>query len=248
MESKNKVAIITGAGTGIGEATKDLLRSRGANVYNLDKEMPADEMSEYYVQCDVRKRSDITTAVHSVYQKTNRIDMLFANAGIHLFGGIEETSDTEFDDVISTNISGTFYMLRAVLPVMKMQQRGSIVLMGSDQSHIGKSRSAVYGLTKGAIGQLTKSTAIDYAAYNIRVNCICPGTIDTPLLHKAVERYHSLTGEDKDGVYKSLAEAQPIRRIAKPQEIAEVVVFLLSDENSFMTGSLISSDGGYVSQ
>jgi NAD(P)-dependent dehydrogenase (short-subunit alcohol dehydrogenase family) len=131
---------------------------------------------------------------------------------------------------------------------MKKQQCGSIVLMGSDQTFAGKASSSIYGMTKGAIGQLTKSTAIDYAAYNIRVNCICPGTIDTPLLDKAVDVFVGLTSLDKQVVYNDLNKIQPLGRIGRPEEIANAVTFLLSDENSFMTGSLVSVDGGYVCQ
>jgi NAD(P)-dependent dehydrogenase (short-subunit alcohol dehydrogenase family) len=161
---------------------------------------------------------------------------------------IEETTDAAYDNVTATNILGTFFTLQAVLPHMKARQKGSIVLIGSDQSFVGKAQSAVYGLTKGAVAQLAKSTAIDYAPYNIRVNCICPGTIDTPLLHKAVQRYSSLNAADEAEVYRSLDAAQPLGRIGRAAEIARVVAFLLSDESSFMTGSLVSVDGGYVCQ
>lgn len=181
-------------------------------------------------------------------QQTGYLDFLFANAGVHLFAGIEETSDEDFDRVTGINIAGVFYSLKYVLPIMRKQGKGSVVLMGSDQSRVGKGQSAVYGLTKGAIGQLTKSTAIDYAPYGIRVNCICPGTIDTPLLHKAVDRYASLNNADPVTVLASLNNMQPLGRIGRPEEIAEVVAFLLSDEASFMTGSLVAADGGFVAQ
>src|SRR5262249_20927285 len=148
----------------------------------------------------------------------------------------------------ATNIGGTFFALKTVLPIMKKQQYGSIVLMGSDQTFSGKASSSLYGLTKGAIGQLTKSTAIDYAAYHIRTNCIRPWTIDTPLLHKAVDVFVSLTSAKKEDVYNDLNKIQPMGRIGKPEEIANAVAFLLSDDNSFMTGSLVSVDGGYVCQ
>lgn len=249
MDWNNKVAVITGASTGIGKATRELLEAKGCIVYNLDfVAQDTENPSGYLIPCDVRDRQSIRSAMETVYKRENRIDFLFANAGIHLFASMEETTDEEFDNVTATNILGTFYSVKYVLPYMKAQNKGSIVLMGSDQSFVGKAQSSVYGLTKGAIGQLTKSTAIDYAPYNIRVNCICPGTINTPLLHKAVKRYTSLNAADEADVYRGLNTTQPLGRIGRPEEIAQVVAFLLSDENSFMTGSLVSADGGYVCQ
>jgi NAD(P)-dependent dehydrogenase (short-subunit alcohol dehydrogenase family) len=161
---------------------------------------------------------------------------------------MEETTDEEFDNVTATNILGSFYTAKYVLPFMKAKRKGSIVFMGSDQCHVGKAQSSVYGLTKGAIGQLTKSTAIDCAPYNIKVNCICPGTINTPLLKNAVKKFASISKQTEHSVMQSLHGMQPLGRIGKPEEIAAVVAFLLSDENSFMTGSLVSADGGYVCQ
>jgi 2-keto-3-deoxy-L-fuconate dehydrogenase len=131
---------------------------------------------------------------------------------------------------------------------MREHQEGSIVLMGSDQSFVGKDDSFIYGATKGTIGQLTKSTAIDYAPYNIRINCVCPGTIDTPLYHKAVDDSFKIKGFDKDEVYKRIAAAQPIPRVGLPEEVANTVLFLCSEKTGFTTGSLISIDGGYVAQ
>lgn len=249
MEWNNKIAVITGAGTGIGLATRKLLESKGCTVYNLDLPSAGDvENDPYFLPCDVRDRNAVREAIQTVHQRSGQIDFLFSNAGIHLFAGIEDTTDEEFDNVVATNIFGTFFAVQSVLPYMKARQKGSIVLMGSDQSWVGKAQSSVYGLTKGAIGQLTKSTAIDYAPHGIRVNCICPGTIDTPLLHKAVHRYATLNAANESEVLKSLNTIQPLGRIGRPEEIAAVVAFLLSDENSFMTGSLVSADGGYVCQ
>lgn len=246
MNWNDKVAIITGASTGIGKATKALLESNGCRVYNLDFTEP--DGSPHFIHCDVRDRHALKAAIDAVFDREQRIDFLFANAGIHLFANMEETSDEEFDNVLQTNVVGTFYAVKSVLPYMKAQRKGSIVLMGSDQSWVGKAQSSVYGLTKGAIGQLAKSTAIDYAPHGIRVNCICPGTIDTPLLYKAVARFSALNAANEADVLRSLNTIQPLGRIGKPEEIAAVVAFLLSDENSFMTGSLVSADGGYVCQ
>jgi NAD(P)-dependent dehydrogenase (short-subunit alcohol dehydrogenase family) len=247
MEFENKIAVITGASSGIGKATKQLLIEKGAIVYNLDL-FNEDSTDEFYVNCDVSDYNSVKESVKKIFIKHDRVDLLFANAGLHKVGNIEETSIEEFEKVLSINLKGVFFVLKEILPVMKAHRKGNIVLMGSDQSLVGKGKSSVYGLTKGAIGQLTKSTAIDYAEYNIRVNCICPGTIDTPLLTIAVDAFSKLTNLSNDTILHSLELAQPIKRIAKPYEIANVVRFLLSDESSFITGSLISADGGYTCQ
>ncbi len=248
MNWENTVTIITGAGTGIGKATKDLLRSKGCIVYNLDFADNDVTDQQYFLSCDVRSRQQINDAIDKVLAAEKKIDFLFANAGVHLFATLEQTSDEELQLVVQTNLFGVYYTLQKVIPVMKAQQKGSVVVMGSDQSFVGKAASSVYGMTKGAIAQLAKSTAIDYAAFNIRVNCICPGTIDTPLLHKAVDHFSHISNTAKEEVYKSLDTIQPMGRIGKPEEIAKTVAFLLSDESSFTTGSLIAVDGGYVCQ
>ena len=243
-----KVVIITGASSGIGKCTKELLRSQGHKVYNLDVQKDTNPENDFFIACNVRMRKEIKAAIQKVIEKEGHIDWLFANAGVHLFASIENTSDDDFDRVTEINILGSFYSAKYVLPYMKARKKGSILFMGSDQTFAGKGHSSVYGLTKGAIGQLTKSTAIDYAPYNIRVNCICPGTIDTPLLERAAHTYSEKFNEPMDVVRHRFDAVQPMGRIGKPEEIAKVAAFILSDENSFMTGSLVSVDGGYVCQ
>ncbi len=247
MDFNKKIAVVTGGTTGIGESVCKKLKDKGALVYNLDiAESNSEGMN--FIKCDVGNLKEQQEAIQYILQKEGKIDFLFANAGIHLFANIEDTSYDDFEKIISTNIKGVYYSVKEIIPIMKNQNYGNIVLMGSDQSLIGKGSSSVYGMTKGAIGQLTKSTAIDYAQFNIRVNCICPGTIETPLLDKAVQVFKKNSGLSENEIIQSLKEAQPIQRIAKPSEIANVVCFLLSDESSFMTGSLVSADGGYTCQ
>ncbi|HEX6845347.1 MAG TPA: SDR family NAD(P)-dependent oxidoreductase, partial [Chitinophagaceae bacterium] len=142
MDWKNKVAVITGASTGIGKATRELLQSRGTLVYNLDIQETGDA---HFIKCDVGIKEDIKNALAEVYKREKRIDMLFANAGIHLFATMEETSDEEFENLLAINIRGTFYSVKYVLPYMMAQGKGSILLMGSDQSTVGKASSSVYG-------------------------------------------------------------------------------------------------------
>jgi NAD(P)-dependent dehydrogenase (short-subunit alcohol dehydrogenase family) len=247
MKFSSQVAVITGGSTGIGNATGEKLKNEGAIVYNLDI-THTDKQGIHFIKCDVSNYEDVQHAVQHIYNKEGRIDLLFANAGVHVAGNIEEISLDEFERVLSVNLKGVYYTVKAVIAVMRRQKRGSIVVTGSDQSFIGKANSSAYGLTKGAIGQFTKSTAIDYAPYDIRINCICPGTIETPLLHKAVEGFERTSKISKEKIYTMLREAQPIKRIAMPEEIANVVCFLLSDESSFITGALIAADGGYTCQ
>ncbi|MDM8549569.1 SDR family oxidoreductase [Desulfobacterales bacterium HSG2] len=247
MRFDKKVAIVTGGTTGMGKETCIKLSGDGAIVYNFDLNM-AEDVNYHYVKCDVSRYGDVTNSVKLVFEKEGRIDLLFTNAGIHLSSSIDDTDLDDLDRIISINLKGVFYTLKEVIPIMINQNHGKIVLMGSDQSLIGKRRSAAYGMTKGAIGQLTKSAAIDYAKYNINVNCVCPGTIDTPMLHKAISVSSATTGMSKEIILESLKKSQPIRRIASPAEIANVVCFLLSDESDFMTGSLVSVDGGYTCQ
>jgi len=247
MKFKDKIAIVTGGTTGIGLATCNELSQQGATVYNLDIAMP-DNNDPSFIQCDITSYKNVQKAIEQVVAQEGKIDLLFANAGIHLFANIEETDIADLDRIIDINIKGVFYLLKIVIPVMKQQNAGKIVLMGSDQSFVGKGQSAAYGMSKGAISQLTKSTAIDYTPFNIQINCVCPGTIDTPLLAKAVDRFKSLSGLTKGQIDTLLKEAQPMGRIAQPIEVAKTVSFLLSEDNSFMTGSLVPVDGGYTCQ
>ena len=247
MHWKNTITIISGASSGIGKATLELLRNEGSVVYNIDNNPPL-EPDQHFIYCDVSNRANVEQVINDIFEKEKRIDYLFTNAGRHLFANIEDTSYEQLESLVGINIMGTFYLLKTVIPIMKQQQKGSIVLMGSDQSFVGKASSAVYGMTKGAIAQLTKSTAIDYAAFNIRVNCICPGTIQTPLLDNAVKQFVSKSGQESAAVYASLDIAQPLGRVGRPEEIARTVRFLFSDDSSFITGALIAADGGYTCQ
>ncbi len=245
----DKKIIVTGGATGIGAATVNKLLAEGAEVFILDLHAPKEVAANLmHVHCDVSSWESVSKAFQTIEKHTNgQIDGLFSNAGIYFEGSIEETAIENFRRVLDTNFSGTFYVVKKAIPMLK-KNGGAIVLMGSDQAMIGKSASAIYGATKGAVGQLTKSLAIDYASANIRVNCICPGTIETPLYHKAVEKFAKMMDVPKEDLYQGLANAQPIKRVGQPHEVASVVSFLLSDEASYMTGALVAVDGGFVAQ
>lgn len=247
MKFKDKIVVISGAATGIGYTSASMFADAGAKVTVLDISEPSHDIKNItYIKCDVSSLKQVQTSINRVYKEYGKIDILFCNAGAYFVGNIEETSEEIIDQILGINFKGIYFMLKSTLPIMRKQQQGNIILMGSDQCFIGKSKSSIYGATKGAIGQLTKSTAIDYAEYNIRVNCICPGTIDTPLVDKVANIWHDQFGTSPDEVKKFFASNHLFKRIGKPEEIAKVVLFLASDDSSFMTGSLIPVDAGYT--
>ncbi|MCY3024204.1 MAG: SDR family NAD(P)-dependent oxidoreductase [Planctomycetota bacterium] len=245
MRFAGKVAIVTGGSSGMGNAAVRLLAKEGCKVYALDIRETKDAA---YLKCDVADYQEVRRCVQTVVEQEGRVDLLFAAAGYHLFADIEQTGIEEFERILGVNLKGTFHILKEVLPVMRKQRYGNVVLMGSDQVFVGKGKSSAYGLTKAAIGQLTKSSAIDYAAHNVRVNCICPGTIDTPMLGPSVEKFHRMSGLSLDQVFDLLRKAQPVQRLGTPEEIARAVAFLLSDDCPFLTGALLPVDGGYTCQ
>jgi NAD(P)-dependent dehydrogenase (short-subunit alcohol dehydrogenase family) len=250
MKFKNKIIIITGGASGIGAATAQLFSQEGAQVYILDKKKtpPTLPATIHYLQTDVSNAEQVQQAVAQIHAQQRVIDYLFCNAGVHLFANIEESSVTAIQQVLATNLLGTIYCLQQVLPYMKQQQAGSIVLMASDQAFIAKEQCAVYGASKAAIAQLAKSTALDYAAYGIRVNCVCPGTIDTPMYQRVIQQFEEKAGVSENDMRARVAASLPLKRVGQAEEVAQVVRFLCSDAASFMTGALVNVDGGYTIQ
>ena len=247
---ENKTIIITGGSSGIGAAAVALFSKAGADVYILDKKKLTGVVSPsiHYLQCDVSMADQVKSAINSILQKKPKIDYLFCNAGIHLFANIEESAYEAIQKVLATNLLGTIYCLQQVLPRMKQQGFGSIVLMASDQAFIAKEQCAIYGASKAAIAQLAKSTALDYAQYGIRVNCVCPGTIDTPMYQSVLQQFKQKPGLNESSIRDQVAEKLPLKRVGEPEEVAQVVSFLCSEAASFITGALVNIDGGYTIQ
>lgn len=239
-----KVCVITGGSSGIGLAIVKLFIENNYCVYNLDLS-PSEEGE--FCQCDISNVSQVNKIITDI-ASTQGIDVLVSNAGIHFSANIENTSEEELDNVFNINVKGAYAAVKAVIPSMKSNNKGAIILMASDQALIAKQNSFAYNLSKASLASIAKTTALDYAAYNIRSNAVCPGTIETPLYHKAINNYCEKSGADKDGIHQEEAALQPLNRLGQPEEVAELVLFLASDKAKFITGSLQVIDGGYTAQ
>lgn len=240
-----KVALVTGGSHGIGSAIVRKLLADHYQVFNLD--IVPGELGEYR-QCDVSQVATVKHVIQNILTETGRIDVLVSNAGRHLSADIEATDEATLDKLLALNVKGAYAALQAVLPQMRQQHAGAIILIASDQALIAKKNSFAYNLTKHALASMAKTTALDYARFSIRVNAVCPGTIETPLFHQAIDRYCANSGADKAAVVADEAAQQPLGRLGQPEEVAALVAFLASDNARFITGSLQLIDGGYTCQ
>ena len=245
MRLENKVALITGGTSGIGKTTVELFAAEGAKVaFTGRRKQLGHEVAEhtggYFIQADHRRMEDCQRTVNETVSKYGWIDILFNNAGIVVSGTAETTTDEDWDETLLLNVTAVWRMSKLVLPVMRAHGGGVIINNASDWAFIGAPAVVAYCTSKGAVVQLTRAMAIDHAGENIRINAVCPG--DT-----YVDRWL------KDGFYRtsggvSEVEARksdlPMGRVAETIEIARAVLFLASDDSSFMTGSALVVDGG----
>lgn len=247
--TSQQICIISGGSLGIGRATTEQFIKEGYLVFNLDLrdfESPIDNAT--WIKCDVSRCEDVTQAIASIIASHGRCDALVSNAGIHVSANIEQTDEALLDKVFGINVKGAYAAVKAVLPTMREQQSGAIVFIASDQALVGKRNSFAYNLSKAALASMAKTTALDYAQYNIRANAVCPGTIETPLYHNAIDRYVAQSGANKAQVHAEEAQLQPLGRLGQADEVADLVYFLASDKAKFITGSLHVIDGGYTAQ
>ncbi len=251
-----KTIFITGGATGIGAATVARMLSEGWNVGFMDINaevaqniVAADTTGHLlFTEGNTRSRADIYRAVEATVARFGSLDSVFANAGIHRRDTLLDVSDEELDLVIDTNIYGTVNTLREAVPHIIEAGGGSVVINCSDQWFVGKAHSFAYGLTKGALGQITRSLSVDLGPYNIRVNAICPGTIRTPLVDNIFDRYATVDGKTVDECWAEENALFARGSAGTPEEVAALVWFLASDQSTFCTGGHYLIDGGLTAK
>ena len=237
---EDKIAIVTGAGQGIGQAIARKLAAEGATVVVTDLDeasaiQTADALpGAVAIRADVSDRQAVQAMADRVVQQFGRIDVLVNNAGWDKASPFVDSDPADWDRAIAINLYGVLHTCKAVLPVMAGQGSGAVVNLGSDAGRVGSSGEAVYSAAKGGIIAFTKSLAREMARHQVRVNCVCPGPTDTAL-------FASFAGPN---LREALTKAIPFRRLGQPTDVANVVAFLASDEASFVTGQTVSVSGG----
>ncbi|MGE0822665.1 MAG: SDR family NAD(P)-dependent oxidoreductase [Candidatus Binatia bacterium] len=243
-----KVVIITGAARGQGAVAADLFAKEGAQLLLSDilpeGERVAAQLASHghkavFHHVDVSREAEANSLADKCLATYGRIDVLYNNAGIILGKLFQETTLEEWERILKIDLTGPFLVSKAVVPQMIKQQSGSIINISSAGGILGYPAMAAYGAAKGGLVNLTRCMAVDLAPYNIRVNAICPGAIDTPMPRKYIENM-----ENKEAVWKQIGDMHLIKRFGTSQEVVYLALYLASDEASFMTGAIIPVDGG----
>lgn len=246
-----KNAIVTGGSQGIGLAMVEALAEEGATVYlwdinrelgkEIEKRLQAESKKVFFIPCDISSEHDISKAVESM--EVHAIHLLFNNAGVELSKDVGHTSVSEWQKVCDVNLRGPFLVIKETLPLLEAAAGASIVNTSSISGLIGWPESFAYCSTKGGIVTMTKQLACDLAQKLIRVNCICPGTTQTPMIERLIG-----TGAQAQVEAQMIKERHLLKRFAEPKEIAQAALFLASDDASFVTGAILPVDGGYTAK
>lgn len=246
---KNKKAVVTGGGSGIGEAISELFAQQGAEVIIVEKSLENAEKVQSKILasggkaevkiCDVANHQE----VKQLFEDLGTIDILVNNAGIAHIGRADTTSEEDFDKIVAVNIKGVYNCLHAAIPFLKASKNGVILNMASIASLVGIPDRFAYSTAKGAVKAMTMSVAKDYIHEGIRCNSISPARVHTPFVDGFLQKNYP---DDIDGMFEKLSKTQPIGRMAKPSEIAALVLYLCSDEASFITGCDYPIDGGFT--
>jgi len=253
MRFQDKVAVVTGAAKGIGEAAAIAFAQEGAAVAIVDVDRKAgdnvatrirDKGGKVLVSLtDVSKEADIKAMVDSVIAQWGRVDILVNNAGIYYQGDVTATSLEIWNQVMDVNLTGAFLCTKYCVTDMMERGKGVVINVASEAGLVGIMGQVVYNVSKGGMIALTRSCAVDLAGHGIRVNCVCPGTTETPLVQAAVNR-----APDPAVARRALEQVRPLNRLGMPEEIASAILYLASDEVGYATGAVLSVDGGYTTQ
>lgn len=248
MRLRDRVVVITGAGAGIGRATAVLAAEEGATVACLDRDGPAAETVAaslarpgLAIRCDVGNEAEVAAAMRAVADRRGRIDVLCANAGFGIQGAVTETTEADWDAIFRVNVKGVFFCAKHAIPIMAAQGGGVIVNTASNIAIVGIRDRAAYVATKGAVDALTRAMAIDHAGQGIRVNAVAPGPTASSYFEGMLAR-----ANDPAAFTAALAARSPLNRVAQPEEIARAIVFLASEDSSFMLGATLVVDGGHA--
>ena len=247
MRLEDKVAIITGAASGIGRATAKLFAEHGAKIVVADIDQDGGNHTivdiqdsggdAIFVQTDVTIAEDTVRMVQETVKRYEKLDILFNNAGIAMRLPVADLPEADWHRCLDVNLTGVYLCAKAAIPEMQKNRGGSIINMSSIYGIVGADVRAAYVASKGGVTNLTRGMALDYAQDNIRVNCICPGFVETPLVAGVVKT---------PAEYRKLADKHPMRRLGQPEEIAYGALYLASDESAFVTGIALPIDGGYT--
>lgn len=238
-----KVALVTGGASGIGEATCKELARAGASVMVADINLEAAEKLATTLPNAKAVRMDVTSveSIDAAVAQLERLDILVNNAGIAHVGSIDKVEPDDFDRMMTVNVKSVYLVTRAFLPLL-MKLRGSVVNIGSVAGQVGIKQRFAYCTTKGAVLAMSRQLAVEYPK-ELRVNCICPGTVQTPFVEGYLDKYHA---HEKEKIRAELNARQPIGRVGRPEEIASLIRYVCSEEAEFMTGSLLAIDGGWT--
>ncbi|MEC8397943.1 MAG: SDR family oxidoreductase [Bacteroidota bacterium] len=241
FDLSRKKAVITGGSNGIGKAIANTLKNQGAEVFILDlnENQSHKKAGIQTIITDITQWSQINSSLTSI---PNTVDILINNAGIGFVGNIEQTEEADFDRLYQVNVKGVFNCVKAILPRMK-KKGGVIINMASIVSHVAVKERLGYTMTKGAVFAMTNAIAKDYLSYGIRCNSVSPARVHTPFVDDYLEKNYM--GKEKE-MFERLSKTQPIGRMAEPQEVADMVLYLCSDEASFITGTDFPIDGGFI--
>jgi NAD(P)-dependent dehydrogenase (short-subunit alcohol dehydrogenase family) len=250
---EGKTAIITGAATGIGRAAALLFAEEGANVVIADidqgkgekvaAEIAAAGGEAHFFETNIIDAASVENLVAETLQAYGKVDILYNNAGVNLFARLTDTQEEDWDQVMAVNVKGVYLCCRYAIPAMQAGGGGVIINTASAAAIVGLRNLAAYTASKGAVLQMTKNLALDYAADNIRVNALCPGVTATEMTLQVIE-----TSPDPQAAKERFDSARPMMRMGDPIEIARAALFLASDESSYMTGAHLVVDGGYTAE